>query len=169
MIERLRPGDGVRLRTLRLRALADAPDAFGSTLAEALVHDVAAWEQQIANLPTFVWREAEVDAGMVRAAPHADDPHAGYLISLWVAPEVRGRRIAAALAGAVVAWAHDRSLRRLLLDVGHHNRSALRLYDRLGFQPTGRRSRLPAPRDHLEEWEMALDLTARAAASSAPS
>ena len=33
-IERLALDEGLRLRTIRLRALADAPDAFGSTYAE---------------------------------------------------------------------------------------------------------------------------------------
>jgi hypothetical protein len=33
MIERLRPGEGQRLRAIRLRALAEAPDAFATTLA----------------------------------------------------------------------------------------------------------------------------------------
>ena len=31
-IKRLAADEGLRLRTIRLRALADAPDAFGSTL-----------------------------------------------------------------------------------------------------------------------------------------
>ena len=34
-IKRLAADEGPRLRTIRLRALADAPDAFGSTYDEA--------------------------------------------------------------------------------------------------------------------------------------
>src|SRR5437867_2489524 len=45
-IRRIRPDEGSRLRALRLHALADAPTAFGSTLAleEAFPEDV--WHQR---------------------------------------------------------------------------------------------------------------------------
>jgi ribosomal protein S18 acetylase RimI-like enzyme len=156
--ERLRPGDGTRLRALRLRALADAPDAFGNTLAEAERRSPEAWEDLIEPLPTFVWREAEADLGMVRVAPHDGDTAAAYLISLWVAPEVRGRGVGEALVREVVAWAQGRGLQRLALDVGVHNAAARRLYERHGFVATGVTGTLPPPRDHVLELEMALEL-----------
>jgi ribosomal protein S18 acetylase RimI-like enzyme len=158
MIERLRRGDGARLRAIRLRALADAPEAFGSTLAESEARSVVEWEAQIEALPTFVWREGGADLGMVRGAPHDSDPDAGYLISMWVAPEARGRGVADALVGEVVAWARGRGLHRLVLDVGEHNVPARRLYGRLGFVASGRTGTLPGPRTHLREVEMAMEL-----------
>ena len=158
MIERLRQGDGARLRAIRLRALADAPEAFGSTLAESEGRSVAEWEAQIEVLPTFVWREGDADLGMVRGAPHDSDADAGDLISMWVAPEARGRGVADALVGEVVAWARDRGLRRLVLDVGEHNVPARRCYERQGFVATGGTGALPEPRTHLREVEMVIGL-----------
>jgi acetyl esterase/lipase/GNAT superfamily N-acetyltransferase len=158
MIERLRPREGPRLRAVRLRALADAPDAFGSTLAETERRSAEDWEAQIEALPTFVWREGGADLGMVRGAPHDRDPDAGYLISMWVAPEARGRGIGAALVREVLAWARGRGLHRLLLDVGAHNVPARRLYERLGFVATGASGALPPPREHVREIEMAIEL-----------
>lgn len=160
MIERLRPGDGACLRAMRLRALADAPDAFGSTLAESELRSVADWEAQIEALPTFVWREGDTDLGMVRGAPHEGDPEAGYLISMWVAPEARGRGIGAALVGEVVAWARGSGLRRLYLDVGARNAPARRLYERRRFVATGATGALPSPRAHVCEVQMAIELRA---------
>ena len=158
MIERLRAGEGWRLRAIRLRALADAPEAFASTLADAEARDPAAWEAQIEALPTFVWREGDADLGMVRGAPHDGDAEAGYLISMWVAPEARGRGIGAALVCEVTAGARGAGLRRLVLDVGAHNLAARRLYERQGFVATGATGALPPPRAHLRELEMAVDL-----------
>jgi ribosomal protein S18 acetylase RimI-like enzyme len=158
VIERLRPGDGERLRAIRLRSLADAPEAFGSTLAESELRSPEDWEAQVVALPTFVWRDGDADLGMVRAAPHDADAEAGYLISLWVAPEARGRGVGAALVGEVVAWARGRGLRRLILDVGEHNVAARRLYERIGFVATGATGALPPPRAHVREIEMAIDL-----------
>lgn len=160
MIERLGAGDGPRLRAIRLRALADAPEAFGSTLDDARRRDRDAWETQIEQLPTFVWREGEADLGMVRSAPHDGDREAAYLISMWVAPEARGRGIGAALVGEAVAWARRRGLRRLVLDVAEQNASARRLYERCGFVATGATGSLPPPREQVLELEMAIDLTA---------
>jgi GNAT superfamily N-acetyltransferase len=104
MIEPLRPGDGPRLRALRVQALKESPDAFGSTVADALRRTDTDWEEQVANLPTFVWSENDADMEMVRVAPHMEDGRAGYLISLWVAPGARGRGIGAALANATSGW-----------------------------------------------------------------
>ena len=48
-VRQIRPEEGLRLRALRLRALADAPMAFGSTLAreEAFPEDV--WHERTAG------------------------------------------------------------------------------------------------------------------------
>ena len=73
---------------------------------------------------------------MVRGAPHDDDPAVGYVISLWVAPEARGRGVGEALAAEVVTWARARGLRRIILDVGA----------------------LPAPHESVCEVQMRLDL-----------
>ncbi|MDZ7801100.1 MAG: GNAT family N-acetyltransferase [Trueperaceae bacterium] len=161
MIVCLRVGEGRRLRAIRLRALADAPDAFATTLDEAETRDPEDWEEQLASLPTFVWREGDADLGMIRSAPHDLDPDAGYLISMWVAPEARGRGVGAALVRFVLAWARGRGLRRLLLDVGTHNAPARRLYERHGFVATGATGSLPPPRTHVREHEMAIDLPHR--------
>jgi ribosomal protein S18 acetylase RimI-like enzyme len=158
MVVTLMAGAGPRLRAIRLRALSDAPDAFGSTLAEAERWDDARWEQQVVALPTFVWHEHGADLGMVRGAPHDGDPEAGYLISLWVAPEARGRGVGAALVRAVVAWARAKGLRRLVLDVGARNQAAQALYQRLGFAVSGVTGTLPAPRERVCEIEMVLEL-----------
>jgi uncharacterized protein len=161
MIERLRRGEGQRLRAIRLRALVDAPDAFGSTFAETEARSPQDWEAQVEALATFVWREGDADLGLVRGAPHDGDPEAGYLISMWVTPEARGRGIGAALVGEVIAWARGRRLRRLVLDVGAHNVPARRVYERAGFLATGATGGLPPPRDRVREVEMAVELAER--------
>ena len=158
MIARLGPGDGARLRALRLRALADAPDAFATTLVEAEAWGDASWEDQAVALPTFVWVDRGADLGMVRVAPHDDDPEAAYLISMWVAPEARGRGIGDALVAEVLGWARAHGRRRVYLDVGERNRPARALYERAGFVVSGVRGALPAPRERVCEVQMRFDL-----------
>lgn len=158
MIQRLGRGDGRRLRAVRLRALADAPDAFVTTLAEAEAWDDASWEGQAVSLPTFVWVDDGADLGMVRVAPIDGDPQAAYLISMWVEPEARGRGVGDALVAEVLAWARAHGRRRVLLDVGERNGHARALYERAGFVESGVTSTLPAPRERVCEVQMRCDL-----------
>ena len=45
-IDELTAADAIRLRTIRLRALTDAPDAFGETLHAARARRPEEWTQQ---------------------------------------------------------------------------------------------------------------------------
>ncbi|MDJ0521329.1 MAG: GNAT family N-acetyltransferase [Planctomycetota bacterium] len=157
-IQRLRPDESERLRRIRLRSLAEAPDAFGSTLEETAARPPASWDAQLRNLPTFVATGPDGDVGIVRSAVDGEDPTHGWLISMWVDPAVRGRRIGERLIDAVIGWARERGLQRLQLDVGDGNGPAIALYARKGFEPTGETSALPPPREHLREHRRALGL-----------
>jgi predicted N-acetyltransferase YhbS len=103
----LTPQQGCRLRDLRIAALADAPDAFGSTLDEALQKSASQWKAEIASIQTFVAVEDGRDVGMVRAIRADTDEQSAYLISMWVAPEKRGSHVGELLVGAVIEWARE--------------------------------------------------------------
>lgn len=104
-IVRLGPGDEARLRTIRLRALRDAPDAFGSTAVEVAARPPESWSAQILTLPTFVAVNRGQDVGLVRYAPDEEHTETGWLISMWVSPEIRREGVGSALIDAVVELA----------------------------------------------------------------
>jgi len=54
LIERLGRGDGARWRSIRLRALEEAPHAFGTTFAEASTWPPERWEAQVLEFATFI-------------------------------------------------------------------------------------------------------------------
>jgi len=123
-------------RDLRLRALAEAPYAFGSTLV--------AWE----NAPEERWRErldlpdalnviAKIDDEAVGMATGASFDGTLELISMWVAPEARGRGVGDALVAMISRWARERGATELRLAVVAHNANAVRLYLRHGFVDVG--------------------------------
>ena len=157
-IERLGSGDGERLRAIRLRALRESPDAFGTTLEEAAARPPESWDREIEELATFVATAGGGDLGLVRGAPDEHSRDAGYLISMWVAPEARRQAIGSALVDADVGWARAQGLNRLFLDVGESNTAAIALYARKGFVPTGELGSLPPPRDQVREIQMVLRL-----------
>ena len=157
-IQRLAAHEAPRLRVIRLRALAESPDAFATTCDEAAALPPESWAAQLQSMATFAAVVDGEDVGLVRGAPDEARTDAAWLISMWVAPEVRGRGVGEALIAAVVEWARASGCRRLLLDVGDHNRPAIALYARMGFEPNGRTGSLPAPRSHIREHQRELRL-----------
>ena len=157
-IYRLGPDDWQRARAVRLRALEDEPDAFGSTVERELEFSDAKWKARLepAEVATFVaTSEESEDIGLVTSAPY--DGCAG-LFSMWVAASVRGVGVGAGLVGAVVAWAKGQGHERVLLDVGDHNGAAIALYRKMGFRRTGVTGTLPPPRQHITEHQRELAL-----------
>ena len=157
IIARLRPHEWQRVRSVRLRALADTPDAFASTLDHELSMPDEQWMRRLAtpDAATFIAVLDDHDIGIVVGAPF--DSAAG-LFAMWVAQDARGKGVGDALVGAVVKWAKDYGHERLLLEVGDWNKHALNLYRRNGFKPTGHTGALPAPRAHITEHQLGLDL-----------
>jgi ribosomal protein S18 acetylase RimI-like enzyme len=157
-IQRLSPADAVRFRTIRLASLQDAPDAFGSTYADAAKRTLEGWAEQLTTLPTFVAVLAGEDVGVARGGVDHDRKDSAYLLSMWVAPKARGKGAGDALVDAVVGWAKASGFTRVVLDVADHNRPAIALYARKGFVPTGETGALPPPREHVLEHRRALTL-----------
>jgi ribosomal protein S18 acetylase RimI-like enzyme len=133
------------MRDIRLRALQDAPMAFGSTYAREAAFDRAVWEQRVrANAAgeRSVGFVAEPRAGMAVGAIHEHEPDIAHLYGMWVAPEARGAGAGRVLVGAVIAWAADRGARLLRTTVEVSNGPATALYTAAGFVDTGRREPL---------------------------
>jgi GNAT superfamily N-acetyltransferase len=166
VIRRIRPDEGPRLRALRLHALAEAPLAFGSTLAREQAYPDALWRERAqrgavgVDSVTFVAEHDGRWLGMVTGLPRdpdvPDDPRPE-LVAMFVSPEARGGGLGAALVDAVLTWARDRKAAGLTLWVTATNEAAIALYAGRGFRPTGERR----PLDHapaVESIRMVRDL-----------
>lgn len=137
VIRQLTPADVAVLRSLRLAALTDAPDAYGSSYEVEARWPESAWialleSQQRA---TFAWSDGTA-RGMV-VALRDDDPTIIHLVHLWVEPGMRGGSIAADLVAHVLQWAADEGAHTVRLAVTEGNARAERLYLRHGFTRTG--------------------------------
>ena len=128
-------------RDLRLGALLDAPDAFGSTYGDAEQRPDSVWISRLTidsrfDLPLV----AEVDdlpAGLVWGHRTPDNPTTAHVFQMWVAPEFRERGLGAMLLKKVIQWAREHAVDRLVLSVTCGNSGARRLYERAGFLPDG--------------------------------
>src|SRR5215468_8725084 len=135
LIRQIRADESVLLRALRLHALADAPMAFGSTLAreEAFTDEVwrerakrsAAGEDRV----TYVAEDNDRWIGLVSGIKEIPDDtrQARFaLTSMFVASSARSRGVGTALVDAVTGWARERGAARMYLDVTVTNGGAIR-------------------------------------------
>ena len=140
----MRQDEWRELRALRLRALADAPYAFGTTLADAEAEPDEAWMERADNT-SRVTIVAEIDGrlvGMAAGGTAPIDASAAGLYSMWVEPEQRGTGIASAIVGTIVDWAKEAGYQGLGLGVTTTNARAIAFYERLGFVDNGMRFQL---------------------------
>ena len=130
-------GDELVLRALRLEALTDAPEAFGSTYARELARTTADWQRWLAPGVTMILEEAGIPRGLVAGSPDPDDPAIVHLLAMWVHPLLRSTGAADALVAALLTWALERGALRMQLMVISSNERAQRFYTRHGFRLTG--------------------------------
>jgi ribosomal protein S18 acetylase RimI-like enzyme len=134
-VEELRADQWSVWRDLRLKALTDAPDSFGATLAVDSARTDAEW-----NVPTvfgehrFVVYVDDALAGMcfVKAGPGT-----AHLYAMWVDPQFRGLGCGSALVERAIATALEDGSDSMELRVASHNVAAVQLYLRHGFIGTG--------------------------------
>ena len=133
--------DGWRLwRELRLAALMEAPDAFGSTLREwsGAADTEQRWRARLEAVPLNLVVTCDGEpAGMVSAkGPEGDRPVE--LLSMWVAPACRGRGVGDEAIRRVLAWVSENCPGSdVELSVKAANDHAIRLYERHGFVDAG--------------------------------
>jgi GNAT superfamily N-acetyltransferase len=142
-IRRVRAGEGEQLRSIRLRALRDAPFAFASTLELEAGRSADSWERAAERRATsdteatFVALDEDRWLGLAGAYVTENRPRAVELVSMWTAPECRRRGIGRRLVEAVADWAGSVGARTVELCVTEGNGPATRLYEGTGFVPTG--------------------------------
>jgi GNAT superfamily N-acetyltransferase len=153
-VRRAIPGDEPALRALRLQALSDTPDAFGSTYERECARTAADWQRWISTGATFIADGPDGAGGLAAGLHDEHDRSVVHLMSMWVHPALRGSGAADALVAAVLAWAAEEGAREVRLHVVAGNDRAERSYERNGFRRSGRE--LVRERDGRVEVEMVL-------------
>ena len=148
-VRRAAPGDEPKLRDLRIRALTESPEQFGSTLEREQAR--ADWSSWIQPNATFLWETADGPMGLAAGVEDWDDATSAFLMAMWVDPRARGAGAGDALVTAVLAWAKETGYRRIRLHVVEGNDPARNLYERHGFHAVGTVER---ERDGIVEVEM---------------
>ncbi len=144
-IRRITADDGPLLRDLRLRSLADAPEAFGQPLEEAAAQPDAEWVAQAgvaAQGNRRAWFLAERHDRVPDGEPRSigivlgrrRPPDQLLVFSMWVDPAFRRAGLGGALITTAETWAAAWGARRCVLWVFASNEPAIRFYLRIGFR-----------------------------------
>ena len=152
-IRRIRAHEWGALRSFRLRALADSPTAFGSTLAKEQAYSEEVWRERTFGASTGCDRAAfvaEREGGWIGAVTGLANQFATasgvpLLVAMFVAASVRRQGIGVALVDALTSWARDCGASQISLWVISNNDAGVALYQRMRL-PVHRRSK---PRTHV--------------------
>ena len=137
------PKDASQFRELRLHGLQDSPTAFSADYQLNLSQPSQYWEERLnmqADESTIFLADHENYlvgmTGIVRGnAPKTR--HSATVWGVYVRPKWRGFHIAEELIRSCLVWARDRKIVAAHLGVTTTNASAIRCYERCGFQITG--------------------------------
>ncbi|HKS74527.1 MAG TPA: GNAT family N-acetyltransferase [Terriglobales bacterium] len=147
-------------KAVRLRALQEAPHAFGATYAYESQLTDEDWLQRTLRWNGekgigFLAMDGTAGCGIAGCFLDPEDTKRAQLVSMWTDPAYRQQGVGRQLVNAVIGWAQQRGARTLQLLVTSNNHSATRFYERLDFHRTGRTE--PYPNDpKIVEYEMTL-------------
>jgi ribosomal protein S18 acetylase RimI-like enzyme len=150
-IRRAGPDDWEAVRSVRLRALEDAPEAFASNLERELGFDESLWRSRIEGSVYFLALAGSEPCGIVAAyRPEDGDSDGMELVSMWVARERRRSGMAQQLIEAILQQAGEEGARFVSLWVADGNEAALSCYARAGFERTHRSQGMPSAPERCE-------------------
>lgn len=136
----LKPEDWQQYRELRLRALKEEPQAYGSSYEENAKHAGSYWRERLedtvrTDTQWLVFAKMDGDlVGMVGAFAEKESDNA-HVIAVYVVPEARGKGVSKLLMKELLARIKtNEKIKNIVVDVNPDQEAALNLYKKSGFQ-----------------------------------
>jgi GNAT superfamily N-acetyltransferase len=153
----VQPEDAGTVGKVIIEMLADAPLAFGESLAEARARTPAEWKEIVeymvrpGSATALLAFDESGPCGFVCAdSGYPEAPPETVVISrVWVAPRQRGSGLGRRLMEAASDWAAGQHAKLLALGVTEINVTAMQFYEHLGYREVG--MRIPWPPDPTKQ------------------
>ena len=151
-------------RTLRLHALQESPQAFGSSYADNAGQPDEFWidrlrDAQAGRTPLLFAEAGNRLVGLIGAYFEPDEPDVANIITVFVAPDFRGRGLGNGLVDTILAEVRRCSdIRVARLTVNVSQSAAISAYHRAGFVTVATEHNLMGDGNHHDELIMELDL-----------
>ena len=126
-----------QLKEIRLEALGDSPDAYGSTLRDELRIRDREWERMAREGNYVLAFQGSRPVAMASGGRHEAYRECRWLYALYVTPELRGTGVAANLVRHVARWARGQGVETLGLHVTETMGRARAFYRSMGFEEDG--------------------------------
>jgi len=127
-----------RLRSIRLRALENNPEAFGGTAKSESRWSSSQWLATLTRATYLVVVDGDNDVAMMSIENLDGDFGATCWIGgCWTDPKARSRGCLSSMFALVDHHAHERGWTRQGLGVWVHNTVAIAAYEKLGFAVEG--------------------------------
>jgi len=148
--------EGMLIKHVRLRSLADAPYAFGvDSLAEESALPDSHWNQLAAQVGgqdsqwqdrcvSYVVLDGDDACGTATCYLCPKVPRRAYFTSAWIDPRYRRRGLGRKLVDTAITWAAAHGADHMRLWVDDTNPAAAEFYRAIGFVPTGESQPVPA-------------------------
>ena len=139
--------DAQMLKEAMHEAISESPEAFFMTTGDLKAKEPDYWEREIRSATWAVIERGDEVVGFAAARwpdgekdRDVDPVTARFVESVWIAPELRGKRLAERLVRFLfeVECAKAPGIGRFLLWVFDSNHTAIRLYERMGFKYVAR-------------------------------
>jgi ribosomal protein S18 acetylase RimI-like enzyme len=147
-IIKLLPEQWWRYREIRLEALREEPQAFGSTYAEMARRPAAFWQGRLEdagqgkNSALLFAQAGERLIGMIGAF-YDETQETAEIVSVYVSKMERGKGVGKALMEGILCEIGNKAeLRKAVLGVNQEQTAAVELYRRFGFEVTGEKEEL---------------------------
>jgi ribosomal protein S18 acetylase RimI-like enzyme len=129
-------------KDLRLNALKESPEAFGSIYEDAVKNEDINWKNRLAQTSAkndypMVALVGDEFAGLGWVMVEPPENDVAHLYQMWVDPRFRRLGLGRALVESGINWTRSRGTKSMLLEVTCGDRPARRLYDSLGFVSKG--------------------------------
>lgn len=144
LVRSIGSGEVSALYQLRLRALAEDPNAFDQTVEYAEEQGLSPIAELVAS--AIAGRDLVLVAQdgdklsalvMVSRSRRPRSQHRARLWGMWVAPEARRQGVGSALLTQAVQWCRAQGIEMVDLWVVTDHRDAVRVYERAGFRICG--------------------------------
>ncbi len=142
--------DWPQLRTIRLEALRDTPNAYSTTYDEAVAFPDSLWIERatasvagVDQLTVLGFGGDKVVSLAIGLLREQHDALVTVVVSVYVTPSVRGTGTADRMFPLIHAWGEARGSSQASLWVEETNDRAIGFYERLGYTMTLDRARIP--------------------------
>jgi GNAT superfamily N-acetyltransferase len=129
--------DASLLRGIRLEALLDSPQAYGSTYEECRTWADRHWRALCREWNYYIAEDKGRVVGVASGGKNELHPGTRWLYGMYVSPASRGEGIAEQLVDVVEQWARKEGVDALYLHVSEPMLRARAFYERVGFNATG--------------------------------